>query len=173
MNAPVSFLLAAVPLFSVGACSERGHSDTALSDLVASFGYEVIETDSSKAYLSLEKADRASYQPISSESGRIRSLEPLDGYHGPTRGNYFLTVERYSTEEAATTRAEEYRDLSRLAAATDYDQNELSKMTVRCWGYSSGKKAYLLTTHAAMHLALEARTQSVMDGIVAYLTPQR
>ena len=136
--------------------------------MVGSFGYEVVDTDQDKTYVELEELDRSFYNPLSFESARIRSLKPLDAYGGPEHGNYFISIEVYSDSEQAQKRAEEYRDLSRLAEATDYDRNDLSKRTVRCWGFSSKERAYLLTTHAAMFSALEEKVHSVLDGVKAH-----
>jgi hypothetical protein len=164
--------LAALSAFLLGACSDKKTSAVAvknsLSNVVGSFGYEVIATDKDKTYVELEELDRSFYKPLSFESARIRSLKPLDAYSGPELGNYFLLIEDYRTPEEAQKRADEYLDLSRLVGATKYDKNALSKRTVRCWGFSSAERAYLLTTHAAMFSALEAKVHSVKDGVKAY-----
>lgn len=164
-------IFALLHVIIMSACSEDKRNaepiKASLSDIISSFEYEVIDT-APKAYVELEDQDRAFYKPVSYESARIRSLKPLDAYGGPTLGNYFLSIEVYATQEEASDRSNEYRDLSRLASATKHDKNDLSKMTVRCWGYSSGKRAYLLTTHAAMHFALERKVHSVIDGVKAY-----
>jgi len=156
----------------ISACSKVKPSKTpqeaSLNDVVGSFGYEVIETDRSKFYVELEDQDRSFYKPVSFQSARIRSLKTLDAYGGPTLGNYYLSIEVYQTQAGAQKRADEYRNLNRLASVTTHDENELSKMTVRCWGVSSGERVYLLTTHAAMHSALEQKTHSVIDGVRAY-----
>ncbi|MES2983292.1 MAG: hypothetical protein V4727_13345 [Verrucomicrobiota bacterium] len=141
-----------------------------LAFIVDKIGYQIIDIGESK-YVSidqLEAQDRKTYSPISFECARIRSKKTLDGYHGPTTGNYFLSIEDYSTTAEAQKRSGEYLDLSRLAKITFLDRNDLSKKTVRCWACSSGTKVYLLTTHSAMQSALEAKTQSVIDGIYAY-----
>ena len=165
-------ILAALGTLFLGACSDKKTSSEpikdSLSSVVGSFGYEVVDTDHDKTYVELEELDRSFYQPLSFESARIRSLKPLDAYGGPEFGNYFLSIEVYSTPEDAQKRAEEYRDLSRLAEATEGDRNVLSKRTVRCWGFSSAERAYLLTTHAAMFSALEKKVHSVIDGVKAY-----
>lgn len=173
MNIFRQILATIVCVALLGACSGdkrevSAESGLTLSKVVSTFGYEVVETDPAKEYVALEKQDRGFYKPVTHESARIRSLKQLDGYHGPTLGNYFLSIEVYNTQEEARKRAEEYRNLSRLASETGLDENGLSKMTVRCWGYASGKRAYLLTTHAAMFSALEQRVHSVIDGIKAY-----
>ena len=164
-------VLALLHVIIMSACSEVKRNTApikaSLSDIISSFGYELIDA-APKTYVELEDQDRSFYKPVSYESARIRSLKPLDGYHGPTRGNYYFSIEVYPTQEDARKRAEEYRDLSRLASATKYDNNDLSKMTVRCWGYPSGKRAYLLTTHAAMQFALERKVHSVIDGVKSY-----
>ncbi len=167
-----TIIMAALCAFLLGACSDKKTSaapvKVSLSSVVGSFGYEVIDTDKDKNYVELEEQDRSFYKPLSFESARIRSLKPLDANGGPEHGNYFLSIEDYRTPEEAQKRAEEYRDLSRLAGATKYDKNDLSKRTVRCWGFSSAERAYLLTTHAAMFSALEEKVHSVMDGVKAY-----
>ncbi len=167
-----TIVMAAIGTFLLGACSDKktngAHVEDSLSTVVGTFGYEVVETDNGRMYVELEDIDRTFYKPISFESARIRSLEPLDAYGSPERGNYFLLIEDYRTPEEAQKRAEDYRDLSRLEGATDYDRNDLSKRTVRCWGFASAKRAYLLTTHAAMFSALEDKVHSVIDGVKAY-----
>ncbi len=156
----------------LGACSDKKTSPTevknTLSDVVRSFGYEVIPTDKEKKYFELEMLDRAFYKPLSFESARIRSLKPLDAYHGPVRGDYYLSIEEYSTTEEAKKRADEYRDLSRLVSVGDDDLHGLNKGTVRCWGLSSAKRAYLLTTHASMFSTIESESHSVIDGVKAF-----
>jgi hypothetical protein len=167
-----TIILAALSVFLLSACSDNKTTTApdkdSLSNVVGSFGYEVVDTDHDKTYVEMEELDRSFYKPLSVESARIRSLKPLDAYGGPELGNYFLSIEVYSNPEQAQKRAEEYRDLSRLEGATDYDRNDLSKRTVRCWGFSSGERAYLLTTHAAMFSALEEKVHSVIDGVKAH-----
>ena len=125
-------------------CAKTSKEDH-LATIVASFGYKVIATDESKTYYPLENFDRKTYGPISFESARIKSLQPLAGYHGPTYGDYFLSIEKYGTATDAEKRVNEYRDNDRLARITGRDRNDLSKESVRCWGYSSGKTAYLVS----------------------------
>lgn len=156
----------------MSACSKDQQNEATtkepLSNVVTSFGYEIIDTDQSKDYVLLENQDRLFYNPVSFESARIRSLKPLDAYSGPVRGDYYLSIEQYRTPEEAKKRAEEYRDLSRLADETIHNENDLAKKTVRCWGFSSEKRAYLLTTHATMYSALERKVHSVIDGVKSY-----
>lgn len=155
-------------VFSLG-CSKSTKKED-LAYIVDEIGYQIMDIGESK-YVSideLEAQDRKTYSPVSFECARIRSKKTLDGYHGPTTGNYFLSIENYSTTAEAQKRSGEYLDLSRFAKITKLDRNDLAKKTVRCWAYSSGNRAYLLTTHAAMQSALEAKTQSVIDGIYAY-----
>ncbi len=165
-------ILAALGTLLLGACSDKKTISEpvkdSLSNVVESFGYEVVDTDHDKAYVALEELDRSFYKPLSFENARIRSLKPLDGYGGPELGNYFLSIEVYSTPEDAQKRAEEYQDLNRLVGATEDDRNVLGKKTVRCWGFSSAERAYLLTTHAAVFSALEKKVHSVIDGVKAY-----
>ena len=146
-----------------------------MKELVKSIGFEVLGTDTSKYYVADEKLDRTFYKPITFESARIRSLTAKrpDKHKDKMRGHYYLSIETYHTDEEATKRAQEYKDLSRLAKApqtTTYklDTSDYSKRTVRCWGFSSGKRAYLLTTHASVFSYLERRTQSVINGVKKY-----
>jgi predicted Abi (CAAX) family protease len=161
--------MSAVLLFS---CSDNSSKTPkkkiSINEVVNSCGYEIIVTDESKDYFELENRDRTFYKPVSFEISRIRSLQKQDAYHGPTHGDYFLSIEVYNTPKEAQKRAEEYKDLSRLAGATDYDSNELNKKTVRCWGFSSGEIAYLLTTHAVMYSTMERESLTVMNGVKAY-----
>ena len=136
-----------------------------LQNLIEAIGCKMVDDGSE---FPLEDRDREFYQPVEYAIARIESVEPLDGYHGPTVGKYVLAVERYATGSEATKRAEEYLDLDRLAGVTGHDENELSKMTVRCWARAFGDKVYLLSTKAAMHSALENRTQYVLNGVTAY-----
>ena len=162
--AKISTLFCAVMVLGCAKTSKEDH----LATIVSSFGYKVIATYESKTYYPLENFDRKTYGPISFESARIKSLQPLAGYHGPTYGDYFLSIEKYGTATDAEKRVNEYRDNDRLARITGRDRNDLSKESVRCWGYSSGKTAYLLTTHSAMYSALENLTKSVITGIKTY-----
>jgi hypothetical protein len=154
--------------FSLGCSKSTKKKD--LAYIVDEIGYQIIDIGETK-YVSiheLEAQDRKTYSPVSFECARIRSKKTLAGYHGPTTGNYFLSIENYSTIAEAQKRSGEYLDLSRFAKITKLDRNDLAKKTVRCWGYSRGKKVYLLTTHSAMQSALEDKTSSVIDGIYAY-----
>lgn len=153
----------------LGSCSEKQRPKSVASgllhDVVGAIGCKVVDSGST---FPLETSDRAFYQPLSFEIANIHTNEPLDGYHGATVGKYILAIETYSTDEEAKKRADDYRDLGRLASISENDVHELSKMTVRCWGYSSGRRVYLLTTLAAMYSALEKRTNFVITGIKAY-----
>ena len=160
-------LSAAIAVSFASGCAERevGHSRSTPSQLARVI--DAINCTQVDAGLSfpLETRDRGFYGPLSFEIANIHTNEALDGYHGPTVGKYILAIETYPDESTAQKRADEYRDLSRLAGVTEHDEHELGKMTVRCWGYRDGRRAYLLTTLAAMYSALEQRTHFVLDGI--------
>lgn len=152
-------------------CSGARKEDR-LADIIATFGFHEVDMAQSKfeAIDKLESQDRATYAPISFERARIRSDVELDGWHGPTIGNYYLAIETYRTKGEAERRAVEYRDYKRFAKVVgpDADSNDLVKRSIRCWAYTSGSRVYLLAAHAAMQSALEERTHSVLDGIKAY-----
>ena len=133
-----------------------------LGEVIAAIGCKSIDH---KSAFPLETRDREFYAPISFEISNIRTKEKLDGYHGPTEGRYILALETYATEAEAQKRIDEYQNLSRLAGVTRYDENDLSKMTLRCWGYRSGKQAYLLTTLGAAQFHLERRTNFIIQGV--------
>lgn len=172
MSITPQIILATLGTLLLAACSDKKTSVAPvrndLPGVVKTFGYEVIDTDNDRSYVELEELDRSFYEPLSYESARIRSLKTLDAYGGPELGNYYLTIEDYRTPEEAEKRAEEYRDFGRLAGTTIYDKNVISKRTVRCWGYASAERVYLLTTHAAMFSAMEEKSHSVIDGVKAY-----
>lgn len=161
---------AALLAFAVFGCTDARKEDQ-LPDIVSTFGFHVVDMAESKFETidKLESQDRASYAPDSFERARIRSDVELDGYHGPTIGNYYLAIETYRTKEEAAKRATEYRDLERVASVVGFDDpHHLGKTSLRCWAYHAGSRVYLLSTHAAMQSALEARTNTVLNGIKAY-----
>ncbi len=162
-----------VPLSLLG-CSEA-EKEARLADIIATFSFHEVDMAQSKfeAIDKLEAQDRASYAPVSFERARIRSNAELDGWHGPTIGNYYLAFETYRTKEEAERRATEYIDYERLSRVLGRgvdrsDITDLGKTTGRCWAYPTGNRVYLLTSHAAMQSALEARTNTVINGIKAY-----
>lgn len=167
--------VAAAMAFGVISCSEikeeDNHKEDQLAETVATFGFHVVDMAQSKfePIDKLESLDRDSYAPISFERARIRSDMELDGWHGPTIGNYYLAIETYGAAEDATKRAAEYLDFKRFATVAGYDDpHDLGKTSVRCWAYASGNRVYLLSSHAAAQAALEARTNTVLNGVKAY-----
>jgi|TARA_B110000908_G_C10043516_1_gene352942 hypothetical protein len=170
MKMPTIRVVAAFLCFTALGCSDARKKDK-LSDIIATFGFHVVDMAQSKFETidKLESLDRASYAPVSFERARIRSDVELDGWHGPTIGNYYLAIETYRTTEEALKRTTEYRDWERFAAVVGFDDpHHLGKTSLRCWAYPVGSRVYLLSTHAAMQSALEARTNSVLNGIKAY-----
>jgi|AntRauTorckE6833_2_1112554.scaffolds.fasta_scaffold15373_5 hypothetical protein len=162
--------LAAILSLAALSCSDAPKEDK-LADIIAHFDFHVVDMAQSKFETidKLETLDRASYTPVLFERARIRSDEEIDGWHGPTIGNYYLAIETYRTAEEATKRAAEYRDWERFAAVVGFDDpHHLAKTSLRCWAYPVDSRAYLLSTHAAMQSALEGRTNSVLNGIKAY-----
>ena len=120
--------------------------------------------------LDTEAKDRQNYKPVSFEAVPIRMRQAAKGYHGPTKGTYILIVEEYPTEQAAKRRAEEYAttELSKRISHPDVLEIE-GKSSVRCWGISDGKFAYLLTTHAYMYDALEALNNDIKNKLTKHL----
>jgi hypothetical protein len=179
MNMPSIRAIAIFLTLAAISCSDNPKEDNnkedKLADIVATFGFHVDDMAQSNfdTIDKLESLDRDSYAPVSFERAWIRSDAELDGWHGPTIGNYYLAFESYTTMEESQRRESEYLDYERFARVVGSgvdrsDITNLSKTSGRCWAYSSGSRVYLLSSHAAMQSALEERTKAVLNGVKAY-----
>ncbi|MES2995982.1 MAG: hypothetical protein V4733_04140, partial [Verrucomicrobiota bacterium] len=162
-------ILASVLLTS--SCSDRRDSKADIPRLLEAVQCErrSVVGDMQRV-MDTEAKDRENYKPLSAETVPIRMREPAKGYHGPTKGSYIFIVERYSTEQEAKRRAEEYTGAGwakRLSAADDLEL--LYKSSIRCWAISDDTHVYLLTSQAAMFSALEELTQGIRTKLTKHL----
>jgi hypothetical protein len=159
----------------VTSCSDRAETRTDIPKLLEAIQCErrSIVGDMQRV-LDTETKDRKNYKPLSAETVPIRMREPAKGYHGPTQGSYIFIVERYSTEQAAKRRAEEYMsaDWAKRLSSAD-DRELLYKSSVRCWAITEDTDVYLLTTAAAGFSALEDLTQGIRTKLTKHLHESR
>jgi hypothetical protein len=90
-----------------------------------------------KTTYKIEEDDAKEYGPVSGATLFLRTAYFTEGGYRP---RYWMRVEDYSTSEAASKRASEYK--------RDGRGNFLSKHSMKLWAVARGKRVYALTTDA-------------------------
>ena len=97
------------------------------------------QTDNYNTTIKIEEDDAKAYGPASGVTLFLRTAYFTEGRYRP---RYWMRVEDYSTSEAASKRAKEYKSIGR--------GNFLSKHSMKLWAVARGKRVYALTTDAFM-----------------------
>jgi hypothetical protein len=97
------------------------------------------QTENYKTTFKIEEDDAKAYGPVSGVTLFLRTAYFAEGR---VRPRYWMRVEDYSTSEAASKRAVEYKGGGR--------GNFLSKHSMKLWAVARGKRVYALTTDALM-----------------------
>jgi hypothetical protein len=95
------------------------------------------QAENYKTTFKIEEDDAKEYGPVSGVTLFLRTAYYTEGGYRP---RYWMRVEDYSTSEAASKRATEYKKGGR--------GNFLSKHSMKLWAVARGKRVYALTTDA-------------------------